>query len=712
MTLPGSPKVRAISGVLLLVLSVALSIWLSIDLTRDRGGVAALWVANGLVLGLMLRRPSQRWPLLLGLACLTSVATRVLHGDPLPESIGLSVINAIETWLVATTVRRRVPDIDDPRNLLRLSWLATGATLLACLVSASLATLLLAWLGADRPALIWITWFTAHVLGMVTVGTLVVVAVREGPMLLGRKGRRADFLVCLLLLALTCVAVFAQQRYPLLFAVYLPLMLITYRHGLAGVVMGMLVVAPASGLSALMGTGPFQLVPDAGVLEHALLGQLFLGGGVLLALPVALALTVRRRLETQVRDSETRYRLLADHARDVVVRLRPDGSFAYVSPSIRDVLGWEPGEIAGATVHPEDAERRAEARARLWEEGGDVQIAYRMLHKAGHYVWLEVLASRILGEGGQPEIVFTARDISVRVAAQQAMARSQERLQSLMDSVPAVIMYVDASQRYGFVNAAVQGLLGLDPDQIVGRTVREVRGEEIYARIAPHVEAALRGERQSFEGSGNYGLRHYDYQVDYVPDVAPDGAVRGFYALTTDITPLKQAERALEQLAREDALTGLANRRQFEERLAQAVARSRRQEQPIALMLLDVDHFKAINDAHGHPAGDAVLRAFAARIRAAVYEVDLPVRLGGDEFAVLIEFAAGVREAAVVARRILASMAEPVVLEDGTRVVAGTSIGVGFQREGTAPADLVALADRALYAAKQAGRNTFRILRD
>lgn len=703
---------HAPAALVLLGLVLVLSTWVSIDLTRVRGGVSALWLANGMVLGVMLRQPARRWAALLAMAWTAGVATRLYHGDPVAMSLALSIANTLETLLVAWVIRRRVPDIDDPRHLLRLSWLATASTLAASLLSASLATAMLALGGAAGLGTIWLTWFIAHLLGMVMVATLVVVALREGTRLLGREGRRADFIACLLLLAAVCLLVFGQQRYPLLFLAYLPLMLLTYRHGLAGVVMGMLVLAPASGLAALLGTGPFQLVRNANVLEHALIGQVFLGGGVLLALPVGLALTVRRRLELHVRESEARYRLLAEHANDIVARLRRDGTLAYVSPSIRHILGWEPGEFSGAHVHPDDAERRNAMREKLWEHGGESTVAYRALHKDGHYVWLEVVGSRIEGEGGMPEIVYSARDISVRVAAQQAMARSQARLQSLMDSVPAVIMYVGADQRYGFASAAIKGLLGMEPADVVGRTVREVRGEEVYARLQPHVEAALRGRRQSFEGSGMYGGRHYDYQVDYVPDIGPDGAVQGFYALTTDITPLKDAERALQQLAREDALTGLANRRQFEERLEQAVARARRQEQPIALMLLDIDHFKQINDTHGHPAGDAVLRAFADRIRASIYDVDLPVRLGGDEFAVLIEYAAGVGEASVVARRILAAMGEPVVLEDGTGVQAGTSIGIAFQRGATDGDALVALADRALYAAKQAGRNTFRIVRD
>lgn len=700
------------AGLALLALAIAVTAWLSIDLTRVRGGVSAIWVSNGLLLGALMRVPRSSWPLPFALAFAVNVAVRVLHDDAWVTSVGLSAINLLETWVMATAIRRRVPDVDDPARLLALSRVGTLSAVAACLLGATLSAGLLALVEGGDFARIWITWFSAHLLGMVIVATLVVLALHRNFPLFGLPGRRLDLLLCVLALLAVCVLVFAQHRYPLLFLVYLPLLLLTYRHGLPGVVMGILVVAPASGIAAALGRGPFQLVANGSLLEHALLGQAFVGACVLLSLPTALVLTASRRLERKVRENETRYRLLADHAQDIVMRIRRDGSVAYASPSVRDILGWETGTEAAEAVHPDDRALRDAGRERLWRDGGDSSITYRVRHRDGHDVWLEVVGSRIAGENGQPEIVLAGRDVSARVAAEDALRQSRQQLQSLIDGIPAGVMYVDAEQRYGFANAAVRDLLGTDPQWMVGRTVREVRGEEAYSRLAPHVADALRGNPQSFEGAVERDGRHRDHQIDYVPDLSADGKVQGFYALTTDITPLKDAERALEQLTREDALTGLANRREFEQRLEQAVARARRLEQPIALMLLDVDHFKQINDAHGHPAGDAVLRAVAERIRASVYDVDLPVRLGGDEFAVLVEYAPGVREASVAARRILEAMQQPVALPGGGSVRAGTSIGVGFQREPGDGAALVALADQALYAAKQAGRGTYRVLRD
>lgn len=694
-------------------LAVGLATWLSVTLTRLPTGVAALWIANGILLGVLLRQPRARWPWLVAAASVAQWIPRLWDGDPVAVSTALTLINAGEVLAMAWMVRSRVPDIDRPEVLLRLSRVATLSALAASALSATAAAAVRAANGSPFGE-VWLTWWIAHVLGVVIVGTLVVVGLREGTRLLGRRSRRLDFAACVALLLLTCVLVFAQQRYPLLFLVHLPLLLLTYRHGMAGVVVGLGVIGVASGAAAALQTGPFALVQSGDTLELALVVQVFVGATVLLALPVALVLTARRRLSAQVRESEARYRLLAEHAQDIVVRVAGDGGLRYVSPSVQQLLGWSASEFGDHLIHPEDRARRDAVFERLRAQGGDAKVVYRVRHRDGRDVSLEALATRVdAGPGGAQEIVYSARDVTARLAAESAVIRNRQRLQSLIDGIPAMVAHIDTDERYTFANRTIGRALRRDPQAIVGRTMREVRGEAAYATIAPHVQAALRGEPRTFEGVEHpaEGVE-IEYQASYVPEFDAQGQVSGFYSLTTDISALKRAERELAQLAREDALTGLANRRQFDERLEQAVVRSRRLEVPIALMLIDVDYFKQINDRHGHPAGDAVLQAFAQRIRASTYDVDLVARLGGDEFAVLFEYASGIQHVAVVARKILEAMREPMELGNGVAVQVGASIGIGFQREASYGMSLMALADKALYAAKQAGRGTYRQLHD
>lgn len=694
-------------------LLVAAAVWLAVNLTQSSNGVSSLWVANGILLGVMLRRPSAHWPLLFLIGWAANLLPRFWHGDPLSLSLGLSTINVLEVAFMGYAIRRRVPDIDAPDKLLDLAKVASASALLASMLSATAAAALRTVYGASFGE-VWLAWFSAHLLSMVIVATLVMVALHQRLDLLGKPGQRADFAGCVLLLVATCALVYGQQRYPLLFLVLLPLLLLTFRHGMSGVVVGMLVVGLGSAAAAAREIGPFQPVESGSGLERTLLAQAFVGAAVLLSLPVALVLTARRRLVAQVRDSEARYRLLAEHAQDIVVRLRGDGQADYVSPSVRDLLGWSAAEFGDHLIHDDDRAARDAVFARLLAEGGDAKVVYRMHHRDGHAVWLEALATRLDADGDDAaSVVYSARDVSDRVAAEGALDRSRQRLQSLIDGIPAMVAHVDTQQRYTFANSTIGRLLQRDPQDIVGRTMREVRGDAAYESIAAHVQAALRGQSQTFESSAELGDgRRIEYQASYVPEFGADGRVTGFHSLTTDITALKHAERELARLAREDPLTGLANRRQFDERLEQAVVRARRLELPIALMLLDVDYFKQVNDQHGHPAGDAVLKAVAERIRATTYDVDLVARLGGDEFAVLFEYAGGMQEVATVARKILEAMRAPVALDDATPLQVGTSIGIGFQREASYGLSLMALADKALYAAKQAGRNTYRQLHD
>jgi diguanylate cyclase (GGDEF)-like protein len=242
---------------------------------------------------------------------------------------------------------------------------------------------------------------------------------------------------------------------------------------------------------------------------------------------------------------------------------------------------------------------------------------------------------------------------------------------------------------------------------MVGRTVREVRGESLYAQMREPIAAALRGETVSFEGESVVNGHHYHYQSTFVPDRDSDGRVQGLYALSFDISRLKEAEAALERLARIDSLTGVANRRQFEEQLAATLARSRRQGEGVALLAIDVDHFKAINDSHGHPAGDAVLVEVARRLLDSVRAGDLVARLGGDEFMVLVGDPTA-DSAEAIARKVLLAMRAPVALGGNLEISISASVGVACSSSAIDAQTLLLQVDRALYRAKGAGRDTWR----
>jgi len=203
------------------------------------------------------------------------------------------------------------------------------------------------------------------------------------------------------------------------------------------------------------------------------------------------------------------------------------------------------------------------------------------------------------------------------------------------------------------------------------------------------------------------GVKRY-FTSAYIPQFDENGEVVGVCSMINDITDLKKVELQLIKLARVDALTGLPNRVQFDETLRQAIARSRRSGLAMALMYLDIDHFKTINDTYGHQAGDEALCEFSKRLSASVRKTDHVARLSGDEFVIIIEEMKSTEEAEIVARKVIQAMEVEFSL-GGTQYQVTTSIGIAILREDDAePQSLLRRADQALYRAKKSGRNAYR----
>ncbi len=581
------PAVRAtpiwLGWLALLVLTTASS-WFAFRMTRF-DGVAALWVANGLLTGALLlaAKSTWRWWFLAG--GLGQVVARILVGDGVIHVIALPLVNLLECAIVAAWVRRGIDDLRQSSSLGRVARAAVVATFAACLLSATLALPILLTRVGTTPTLAWANWFAAHVLGMVVVATLTFCAFQQNVRLFGAPGRRLDFALCLLLLLGACALAFGQRSYSLLFLVYLPLLLLSFRHGLSGMVIGTVVFASISGIASATGRGSFALTQADAPAARLLYWQFYVACGCLLAYGTAVAMTERRRFERSLR-------------------------------------------------------------------------------------------------------------------------ASQAQLQAITDHLPAMVARFDRDARYLYANPRSRAMVpGVD---LLGKSLAELRGDGHYAEFHPHVEAVLRGEAQEFETWLERPGGRIELQSQFVPDIAGDGSVQGFYSLSFDITEAKAAKRELERLARFDVLTGLANRRHFDEYLATAVTRAVRAGTPLLLLALDLDRFKQINDTLGHAAGDEVLKEFARRLRESVYDVDLVARLGGDEFIVLVEYSPSAEVGERLAKRLLEAMQPPFLIE-GRELAIAASVGVGLHHPARSGAELMALADKALYEAKARGRGTWSL---
>jgi diguanylate cyclase (GGDEF)-like protein/PAS domain S-box-containing protein len=311
------------------------------------------------------------------------------------------------------------------------------------------------------------------------------------------------------------------------------------------------------------------------------------------------------------------------------------------------------------------------------------------------------------------EVVGVYGLVTDRTEQQRAGERieaSERQLRTVTDNMPSLITYVDAEEKLRFMNATFRDWLGVDTTAAIGRPLAEVVGAENYAARQDYLRTALAGRRAEFELVSRTLAGPRNLQTVYIPDVRDDGVVRGIFTLSTDVTALKDVERELQRLARIDTLSGLSNRRQFDELLEQALARRRRTRRPLALIFLDVDRFKAINDTYGHGAGDAVLKEFATRLLASLRETDVAARLAGDEFVVILDGLGTRDEAVAVATKLQQSIRAPMRVGEQALAVTA-SMGLAYL-DGSIDIDAKALmvrADRALYRAKDGGRDALAV---
>lgn len=311
-----------------------------------------------------------------------------------------------------------------------------------------------------------------------------------------------------------------------------------------------------------------------------------------------------------------------------------------------------------------------------------------------------------LDEAGDPDgFMAMAFDITSRKEVELLKSESEERLRTITDNVPVLISYLDSDLRYGFANAMHKQWLGVGAEDMVGRSIVEVFGQDYYEEREASLKLALNGHMSNIELTTTRKGRDRVLNTTYIPHFR-HGAVAGIYVLATDATASREYERQLLLLANADPLTGLPNRRMYEEHLGAALARSRRQRSPLALMYLDLDSFKQINDSLGHAAGDQVLVEFGKRIRSVLRETDMLARLAGDEFTIVLESVHSLAACERVASKILGAMEAPFVI-DGNPLTVSASIGVAFSGAKASAESLASHADASLYSAKRAGRSRF-----
>jgi len=419
--------------------------------------------------------------------------------------------------------------------------------------------------------------------------------------------------------------------------------------------------------------------------------------------------------EQRLITSEEKFASLFQVSPDPICVTRQDtGQFIEINPAFTQTFGWTTTDVIDRSADEiglwDASVKRQQRIEQVIREQALNNVAIIVHHKDGQPLTC-VISSRQISVGNEPCIVTTLRDITQQQRSEAALKASEEKFAKAFHSSPDAITITERdSGRYLEVNDGFCRLTGYSADEVVGKTVYQVgiwAEEKQRSTLLAELKAKGRVHHHEMLGRNKRG-EILTVEVSIEPITLNETAC--LLMTARDVSLLKNAEAQIRHLAYHDPLTNLPNRALLMDRLSQQIALLKRHNLRGALLFLDLDHFKHINDSLGHPVGDTVLKIITARLEASVRMEDTVARLGGDEFVVLLsglegtrnEVSEQVRELADTLRELLS---EPMFL-DGQRLQVTPSIGVALIPDhGSTPTDLLKRADIALYRAKDSGRN-------
>ncbi len=416
-------------------------------------------------------------------------------------------------------------------------------------------------------------------------------------------------------------------------------------------------------------------------------------------------ITEERAAEEALRDSEEKYRDLVETVNEIIFEQDAAGIITYVSQAVERVSGFTPDEIVGRPaqefVHPDDIPRLQ----------GDVPAGqeFRIATRAGGYRWVSTSLQPVLRNGERTGQRGVLVDVTERKVAEEQLKASEERYRGLVDAAQDAIYTLSPTGVLTSLNPAFEQITGWSREEWLGKNFAPIVHPDDLPQAIQVLQEALAGGTAAFElriraKSGEYIVTEFT-----TGPLMEDGKVVGLLGVGRDVTEKRKTHETIRQLAFHDALTGLPNRALFEDRLRVALAQSGRTLQKLAVMFLDIDRFKLVNDTLGHTGGDHLLQAVAEDLATVGRDCDTVARVGGDEFTILLPSIADDSDAVGAAERILEVLKRPRQI-DGQEFAVTVSIGVTLSPEdGLDVETLLRNADTAMYRAKDGGRDNYQL---
>lgn len=691
------------------------------DLTRNAGGIALLWPGNAIAAAVLIRLPRVRWASAAGLILVATYLASALVTDR-PPSISLlfTLSNGMEIALMVAAFRflRRYPypHITVGQSAIMTAVFGVAIPGVCSLAGGAAEAAYGAAFGQGA-----LDWWSSHALSACLLGPPIILMSRKGLEGFVRKAALGQtVLTALLCIGATYLAV-RYVRFPFVL-IELPLLIAAFRYGGFGT--SVFSLSSALTIILLWGVGirPFGLDRTDSADSLAGLPVIALLLAVMPPVAVGLGTDARRALTRALREQERHFRTALEHSPIGMLIADLNGVWGYTNLALQKMLGYTAEEFkalppGGPSVAWDWQESKARWDRLLTGEIEYYEIERRLQHKNGTWIWAHVAVSLLRDVNGAPSgLISQIESLETRLRAEERLAEQREKLRTMLQAISDAVITTDADRHITYVNHAAEALLGVSQELVSDRPIEDalLLRDPSSSRSAVNLIAKVMTTGKSIRRDSPCALHRPDGNVCYVTDVVSPvldvtGRVIGTVIVFRDATDDVVRERELRHSALHDALTGLYTRAEFQRRLRNVFEKATQLGRMAAVIAIDLDRFKQVNDAAGHAGGDAVLCKVADALRGVMRTTDTVARLGGDEFAVILDECSAERSL-VVGKKIAAAL-NPlhVVLEDKSYSV-GASLGIAmWSPELASERDWLIAADKACYAAKAKGDAAARL---